>query len=88
MKTIRVIAAIVLLACAGAAAYYSYSAFLAPPPLISTRGGPPAGISMPSMKSSSAGENQGDKGPQGTHRKSTDQRERADPEKGGDKKQH
>jgi len=61
MKTIRVIAVVVLLACAGAAAYYSYSVNFAPPPINATSGGPPAGFSMPRKGSPSEGESKGDK---------------------------
>ena len=49
MKTLRVIAAAVLAAGAGMAAYYSYKVAFAPPPMHATSSGPPAGISMPKM---------------------------------------
>ncbi len=50
MKTLRVLAALVLVVCAILAAYYSYSRTLAPPTGLSpSNAGPPAGIAMPRM---------------------------------------
>jgi hypothetical protein len=88
MKTIRVIAAVILLACAGAAAYYSYSVNFAPLPLNATSGGPPAGISMPRKGSSAEGESKGGKvSPKGAESAPT-RRDKQMPTKGGDEKGH
>src|SRR4030095_1886233 len=62
-KPIRILPSLVLLPCAGAAAYYSYAVNFAPVPLHSTSGGPPAGISMPKMGSTPKGENREGKAP-------------------------
>lgn len=47
MKTVRVIAALVLVIGAAFAAYYSYTTAFAPPPMHSASAGPPPGFSMP-----------------------------------------
>ena len=49
MKSGRLIPVIILLACAVAAAYISYSIAFRPPPMHSASGGPPTGFSMPKM---------------------------------------
>jgi hypothetical protein len=49
MPKARIFAALVLVACAVVAAYYSYSVAFAPPPMDSASSGPPRGIAMPNM---------------------------------------
>ena len=59
MKSVRVIAAVVLVICAGLAAYFSYKSAFAPPPMHSAAGGPPPGFSMPKMGRSPSGVSNG-----------------------------
>jgi hypothetical protein len=87
MKTIRLIAAVVLLACAGVAAYYSYTKNFAPPPQVSANGGPPAGISMPRMGGPPAGEGKDGKNSHRGQSESAGQAGKKGAEKGGDDKQ-
>jgi hypothetical protein len=49
MQKTRMIGALILLAIACVAAYYSYSVAFAPPPMHSAANGPPPGASTPKM---------------------------------------
>ena len=81
MKVIRTIAALVLVACAIFAAYFSYSRTMLPPAgLVPASAGPPRGFGMPGM---------GHKRPSAEHKKPAGKgagAEKSATEKGGEAK--